>query len=880
MKATRRGRSGRLTRSRACQGAGNVAGAEMRRAEERSEPGDERVARPSEAQAPVHAEGEIARMLSLQRGAGNAAVSRMVLARQVPPVAPPAPAAVHHTQAEIDAMTLSDFDAYATDQADWATEPNRPAADSPMPADHVRKLRRLLEFAREAGGGSQPILAGCGGMTVSDLLATNLDGAVRDELRHYGQAVAQTTVTVQLGPVSDVARAREYGRALKKLEVTPGHGVAHTIFKQTEGADQLGELIDSGHLDDFVAYCRGCHPLLEADNGAEIRSYLALRTEGADPRDYRGRIPDVRNFHRFEKALLDALALNRRHTAKDKPLYLILHSAFDHNGAFHRDPNLTAVFTDNSHLTLMIEGKTSLAEVASELGPLARRYGQGNKIQQVMIAGHGNAQVIQLAGTMDTAQLDAGGTNTDAEQDDAVSSHTGSTAHTDAFMRELLRNMANDPNARIVLNGCLTASNSVNAPLDGDPAKAAQQVHDAIQAEPSLATYLGAAAATAGNQAQVRGANASFGQVGLMDASGNLDIVPGARAPDPLLTAAKVDYIRGGNEPQGCMRAVLEVWAQDRLASPQTTAARDAVQARLRDPDSTAWDQRIIRTLYGIADANWDNAELIRQLGDAGGDLSELKFERSCRVSALNSVPAAHVATIFTGLTTAAWWTTTPRLPLVVHQKWMQSDASKEAEFMTTLGNAAFTCRVAQRFVDFTGPIATHLGALLPAGHGPTASRAELILSLLGVETDEAAPEPTSKAFLIAAWGAGPTFPAAMGVEALLDGLSTAQSVERAIGVRAPLGGGGGAGAPVLNVDLDRDGVNDFHVDPITRRGLVTATRLNVRERPGMGETVVGGLDQGRQVEAIGTSGDWYAIEFNGGAAFVHHDWVTLRQQL
>ena len=96
----------------------------------------------------------------------------------------------------------------------------------------------------------------------------------------------------------------------------------------------------------------------------------------------------------------------------------------------------------------------------------------------------------------------------------------------------------------------------------------------------------------------------------------------------------------------------------------------------------------------------------------------------------------------------------------------------------------------------------------------------------------------------------------------------------------AAAGGGGGAAGPVLNVDLDRDGVNDFHVDPITRRGLVAASRLNVREKPGMGETIVGGLPQGQQVNAIGTSGDWYAIEFHGGAAFVHQDWVTLRQQL
>ena len=230
-------------------------------------------------------------MLSLQQGAGNAAVSRMVLARQVPPVAPPAPAAVHHTKAELDAMTLTDFDAFATDQADWATEPNRPAATPAMREDYKRKLRRLLEFAREDDGGRQPILAGCGGMTVQDLIATGLDGAVRNELRHYGRAVAQSTVTVQLGSTTDVARARQYGRALEKLERTPGPGVSHTIFKQTEGADQLGELIDSGHLDDFITYCRLCHPLLEADNGAEIRSYLALRVEGADPVRYRGKLP-------------------------------------------------------------------------------------------------------------------------------------------------------------------------------------------------------------------------------------------------------------------------------------------------------------------------------------------------------------------------------------------------------------------------------------------------------------------------------------------------------------------------------------------------------------------------------------------------------------
>jgi Bacterial SH3 domain len=57
----------------------------------------------------------------------------------------------------------------------------------------------------------------------------------------------------------------------------------------------------------------------------------------------------------------------------------------------------------------------------------------------------------------------------------------------------------------------------------------------------------------------------------------------------------------------------------------------------------------------------------------------------------------------------------------------------------------------------------------------------------------------------------------------------------------------------------------------------VTARVLNVRERPDLTARVLGGLNKDRQVFAIGTSGDWFAIEFRGGTAFVHQDWVELK---
>ena len=818
------------------------------------------------------------RLLALQRSAGNAAVSAM-LARQGAPAAPAAPASpavTHHTQAELEAMTLADFNAFAEAQADWASEPGRPSGTPVLPSAFVAKLRILLEFAREDEGGVKPVLAGCGTMAVHDLVASGLSVPVRNKLRAYAQAVAQSHVTIEVQQISDVARAQVLGAAVTKLEAMPGPGVSHTIFKQTGGSDSLGDLVDSGHLDDFIAYCRRAHPLLEAP-GSEIASYLALRTEGADPLSYLGRLPDVRNFHRFEKAALDAAVLNRRHTAKDRPLFLILHSNFDHNGAFHRDPNLTAVITDTRHLALLIEGKETLGEISGELHGLATRYGQGNKIAQVMFAGHGNNNVIQMAGTMDTAALNAGSAPEDAERGQDITSAPGQTAETDRLMRELLANMATDGSARIVLNGCLTASNSVNAPLDPDPKKAAAQVQAAISAQPSLATYLAQAAAV--SRVNVLGANASFGQVGLMDPSGNLDIVAAGGA-DPQLTASKVDYIRGGTEPQGALRAVLEVWAADRLASPPTTAALDAVRTRLStEAPSPNWDLRIIRTLYEIVQANPDNAELIRLLGNCAGDLGELKFQEQCRVNKLASVPAAHVATIFTGLTATTFWGSVPRIPLVVLQRWLHDDATKKPAFLTQLGGASFTCATAKDFVDL-GLLGGKLGELLPVADAPTASSGQLKLALLGAR---GTPNPICRDFLRAVVGTNPGFPPALRIDALLGGYSTQADVEVAIGVRGPAAtppASGGPAAPPNNVDLDGDGINDFRVEPITRRGAVIASSLHVRRRPDITADSLALLPRGTRVNLIGTSGDWYAIEHRPGTAFVHKDWVDLRTQL
>ncbi|MEW6582311.1 MAG: SH3 domain-containing protein, partial [Actinomycetota bacterium] len=885
-------------------------------------------------------------VLGVQATAGNVAARRLVDARlsrtggpAVAPVAPPPGAVTRHTAAEIRAMTLAEFESFATRQADWGLDPGL-AAD-------VEALRGLLEFAREEEAGKRPILSGCGRMTVADLLATGMTDGVRTELRAFGQAVAQSHPTVRLQATADVAKARGYGAVIPKLEANPGGAALRKIINQPEALDRL---IAAGAVDDFAAYCAAQRPTLEAEDQArsspEITSYLAMRASGDAALG--PSLPDVRNLHRFEHAALAALVANLALTEEEvrrqaRPLVLILHSTFDHNGAFHRDPNLTAVITQADKLVLLVEGKESLAEMGDRIGPLAARYGHDGKVHQAMLAGHGNAQTIQMAGT-----LGPGG----EEQHERV--RTGHDPASDEFLRKLVDNMATGPDTRIVLNACLTASNRVTPPpggLSADPDTAAAQVQAAIAADPSLRDYV--AAAAAGKGVSVRGANASFGQVGLLDPSGNLDIVaPPGR--DPMLTASKADYARSGTEPQGVMRALLEVWAMDRTATPRTTTARTIVTARIAG-SPTGWDARIIWALCRAVDADFDNAELIRLLAEGAGALAEVGGDRD--PSHLAWIPRSVADRVYRDMTGATAWSSQHELPLLVYQHWLQATPGRGADFTTHLA-AHFTCQTAKRLVKFPF-IAGAMAGLLPAGT-PTPARGHLQLALMGVMDDNGV-EAESRRFLREVAGTASHFDAALGIDALLDGNGSQAEVEEKVGLgaapvpappgpsppnvdldgdgvpdvfvepmerhtatttsRANLRSRPSATAPILgstkekgrlivtgtsgdwymvehrtaprfvhtslvtlghepNVDIDRDGVNDFYVEPITRRGAVTARRLNVREYPGLDERVVAGLDKDVPVVLIGTSGDWYAIEHAGRTRFVHQDWVRLEAQL
>jgi hypothetical protein len=787
---------------------------------------------------------------------------RSLLQRQAAPpvvvappvaVAPPATSASYHNAAAIYAMTLSAFDTYAREQADWANSP----APNALNAADKRTLRTILEFGR-----SPSILNGCGNMTVQSFKDKGIVPAVTAPLRTYSQAVARTVPTVEILQIDDINKGIEFGKALQKLEAGLGGAIIKTIIKEDGSQTQLQDLISASKIDALISYYRVCRPVLHANNGAEIDSFLSLHGEGANPVSYQGKLQRVRNFHRFEKAALDRLVLNQSNTSKTKPLALILHSTFDHNGAFHRDPNLTAAITDNHNLTLMVEGKSSLAEMQGELRPLARRYGKNNRISQVMIAGHGNARMMELTGTLDR--------KTGEQRDDAIDLDHNAR-HTQAFFQALLQNMESGPNARIVLNACLTASNTVPGPLDPDPVKAQQQINQAIAAKPSLATHLQNMATSQGVNVGVRGANASIGQVGLINpATGLLDIIPVGGA-DPAVTSDKFTYVKEGREPEGAMRAVVECWAQDQARCLQ------AVRDRRAHAYGTGWDEQIIQAAYGIVLSNSTNANLMNQLAQTVGGLSELKFRDECRVWMIRRVlPAAHLHALFTSLTTTPNWATDHHIPLVVYQVWQKTDNSKRADLINQLSH--FNCLQASTFVD-TAFLGADLAQLLPVPPASPPPAERLKLALIHVSKGGVNPGDAGREYLRGVAGGGRTFPPALNINGLLAGLSTEQDILQSIGlgaVAAAAAAPGAPAAPAPNVDLDGDGTNDFYVESLTRRGGVSVESLRVRDRPNTSAAILNVFSQGRRVTIIGEISNWYAIEFGNRTAFVYKPAVQL----
>ncbi len=791
--------------------------------------------------------------LGLQSTVGNAAVSRLVqrliapvrrLQRAVLPTPVNRPAT-----AAIQAMTLQGFDDHARAQVDWFNLPGINDVDR-------RRLRTLLQFAARPS-----ILSGCGEMTVSALLAARvvtaantINAAVYRDLHDYSRAVSQSEGdTIQLQtPAPDPATAIQWGRAVRAIE---GAGINRNLL--SEGAVKQAEferLISENRLNTFVQYVRrGAR--IEATNGMDVQSFLALCAE-ANPLSFFSSVlaGHIVNFHRFEAAALNQLITNFRQRnlpqARRKPLTLILHTARDHNGAFHRDPNLTAVIRNPDNLTLMIEGKETIAAVRSELPGLARAYGRNGAVDQVMIAGHGNTRGVELGARP--------GQDVDLDVNPVA---------TNRLFDDLLRLIPNDPahapHRRIIFNACLTNSNSVTVPLSSDPTIAANEVRVHLGANSSIATYLRERARTRGlTNIDVRGANGSFGEVRLIDAGGGLDIIS---STDPRLTSDKIDYVEGGTEPEGVLRAVLECWAG--FGAPDPAARRTECERRMRArlaASASGWRPTIINTLFNIILARyWSNGEMIRRMADTAYALSEAEHDNECRVSLVadsgglkpGGPMAAEANNIFTGVFPAAGPNYTK---LVLNEVWMRTTSGRRAQFMSSL--APFNCQTAADYISasFVDP---DLPQLLPSAGAAT--REQLLLAARVLDEDDT--NASARAFLTRQVDtATRRFPPALGMGAILSGRPSENTILQKLGFLATATSSGSAASPDVhaNLDLDSDGTNETYVEPLPGVQGRARRRTTMYERPDTSSTALARrVPGGGRLFMVGQSGDFYAVQ-------------------
>jgi len=630
----------------------------------------------------------------------------------------------------IGALSLAELEKYATDTPDWA---KNSTIDNNRPA----RINQLVTFAGEAESGACPykvvdlLKVGSSTGNMTSMLAT---------LRVYGAAVQNDPF-----PISQAATLDEAITAGKDLQKVIG-AFPRWVLASAMTEEAFDELRSHNYLDDLIAYYTGGtkHPTFQAEDGRDFIAYLEMRTtDGVDPCDYqKGELKDyVRNFHRFEARLLDRLVLNFKDTAKKLPLTLILHSALDHNGAFHRDPEMFKVVDSTVNNTLMVEGGDSLDTYKSQITPLAKKYGVNDKIDQVMFAGHGNAQSIEMAGGIED---DGEGRVQQTGEDLNVETGAGTKAKTEELFDAVLANMDGLPNLkdpkqphrRILFNACLTNSNLVDTDLTGDEANGRKQIREWIKKNMSLATFLNDRAKKQNKDVTALGANASITQVELIDNTGGLDLVT---AQDPKVTASKLEYAQYGKEPTGVLRAALECFGNDRKSALTAMKARMAATSM-----SSSFDDLIIWSAYAefIDERDPSSAGALndlRILTELVEDFSHLKSEAHASLASLRGwLKIGWGRKILDTLIQCSDVAKQPKQGLMIKTARLAIEPNRadlQTEILTLLDNPVWTVKTALvdakegRYLDVG--LLDEIGALATMLTGPT-TRGKLVLALAG----------------------------------------------------------------------------------------------------------------------------------------------------
>jgi hypothetical protein len=595
----------------------------------------------------------------------------------------------------------------------------------------------------------------------------------------------------------------------------------------------------------------------------------------------RGLTPDerwVRNLHRFPLPMLLKLVANLAITSGTKRLILVLHTGHDAPAAFQLSANLFSdlVLNAPSDLVLMIEGPTSLAAVTARIPTITATWGQlvggARRITQVIIAGHGSAQTAGLAGTGPPVVGPGGAVSYPEESLDI--STAPAKAKTQALLDALLTHMP-PATARLLYAGCLVGATHVPA------GTASAAIPGAIAAHQSLAAFTETRAVAAGIPAgRVQAARASVGLASvtsLFTPAGNI-------APtypfDPRAFGFAASYVPAGLEPEGVLRAAVEVGAVNAVT------AETLLRTRLALAPTGGWYDTITRLMVRIAlppvvvPPTGVNLQLVNDLANVA-QIPFLSFwpqygiQVAHYTSSINAQPFA--AQIYAGLAATNAYTApvadhTERLRIIVDQgRLAQLGAPHLPVLLAGILAGNLRANIFSDFLDLT-VLAPHAAALLPAVGVPTTEQIRLALAWFFKDPNNV----TVRAFLKAQVNQPANAPAVF-APAITAEISAAGRTDREIldqlgfaaGAAAAPAAPGAAPQPLANLALPGSATNTRLVTGRPYLAIVTAATVIPRRDPANPKSGFMTLNAGAQVRVMGISGGWAVADLWGKLGFI-----------
>jgi hypothetical protein len=782
-------------------------------------------------------------------------------------------------------LSLSEFLTYTHEEADWFVEPTLTAGTN------RQELWRLLMLAME---GPQ-LLSGVGDVKLSELRAVSV--ADWQPLRAFCRGTHDSGNTVLIfPPLPPLADRIALGRTLLELEAL----IPPAVLRLTVSHSQLLRVQTLGLMPILTQYWNLYQPHIEQTFtptpgavGLEFDRVLAFLISLGGPglaplQPLRGPGPAprwVRNLHRFPLPMLQRLVANLLDTTGAKRLVLVLHTGHDAPGAFQVSANLFSDLVLNSpnNLVLMIEGATSLAAITARIPIITSTWGEivggVRRISQVLIAGHGSAQTVGLAGT-GVPGVNAQGNVAYPEENLDISAPVP-RATTQALLDALLTNMP-PATARILFAGCLVGSTHVGP---GTPAAA---IPGALAAHQSLGQFTEARAAAAGLPAgRVQAARASVGLGSVTSlfnpVTGQLGLV---YPSDPNAFGSANTYASSGREPEGVLRAAVEVGAVNVITAETLLRTRLGMAAVPADWYDTV-TRIMVRIALPVAVGGGVNLQRVNELANVA-QIPFLVFWPQFRITVAHFTnlinPQAFAPDIYTEMSATTPYTNPAAghresLRIIVDQGWIALRGAPRLP--TFLAGILATGWFANAIQVFLSPIvlAPHAAALLPLVGVPTTERIRLALAWYA--QDRANMQVRS--FLARQVQQLPNVPPAF-TAAVRTEIRNAQQSEETILTdlgfgqtsTAPPGLGGGPPQPFANLALPGSPTRTLLVTGRAYLAIVTAApNAIVRRDPSNAASGFITLGTGARVQVTGITGGWAAVDVFGQLGFINQADLT-----